>query len=56
MKREILGAGTTSEFITKINSNFGELYGLIKNISFGTSIPNNEEGKNGDIYIQYEQS
>ena len=47
-------SGTTKQFLQDINANFKELSDSIKNISFGTSLPSEEMGKEGDIYIQYE--
>jgi hypothetical protein len=53
MARNTIVAGTTKQFLQDINENFEELYGLAKNITFGNSEPNNEDGNDGDIYIQY---
>ena len=47
-------SGTTKQFLQDINDNFKELSDLITNISFGTSLPSEEIGEEGDIYIQYE--
>ena len=46
--------GKTSEFLKNINGNFEKIEKAIKNISYGTEIPDNSNGSNGDIYIQYE--
>lgn len=47
-------SGTTKQFLQDINDNFAELFNSITNISFGTSLPSEEMGEEGDIYIQYE--
>ena len=46
--------GTTKKFLEDINANFTEIYNSIPNISFGQDKPDNIEGEDGDIYIQYE--
>ena len=38
--------------VTKINSNFTELYNRPA-ITCGTTAPSNDDGSDGDLYIQY---
>ena len=55
MAKKTITSGTTQKFLEDINANFAELYELAKKITFGTEEPNNANGEDGDIYIQYEE-
>lgn len=46
--------GTTSNFLAQINSHFTELYSGFHIVYSGIDIPSPALGKEGDIYIQYE--
>ena len=54
MERKVIEAGTTSEFLYRINENFKYLFEGVPQILAGTGEPNLNMGKTGDIYIQYE--
>lgn len=54
MARQDVTAGTTSDFLRQINENFTELYGGFHIVYSGIDIPSPTLGKEGDIYIQYE--
>lgn len=51
---DTITAGKTQDFLDKINKNFKELADATKNITYGVEAPNDSEGSDGDIYIQYE--
>lgn len=55
MSKITIQSGTTKQFLKDINSNFDELYNKVKNITSGTEEPNDSEGEDGDIYIQYDE-
>lgn len=47
-------SGTTKQFLQDINDNFTELYGLSTKITYGTNSPSDDQGEDGEVYIQYE--
>ena len=54
MAQKEITTGTTKKFLQDINDNFDELYNMAQNITYGTAIPLDTMGEDGDIYIQYE--